>query len=166
MRLFLAIRFSPEIRQTLLDAVDRLRAQARSGSFTRPENLHLTLAFLGETNQTKEIRAAMEETCRGPFSLTVGGFGHFGNLYWVGIERNPALSALAEQLQEALRQRGFPIERRPFRPHITVARELRADRPPELSVPPTSMEVTRISLMKSERIGGTLTYTEIYGKDL
>ena len=59
MRLFIAIRFSPEIRQTLLDAVSGLRAQARSGNFTRPENLHLTLAFLGETNQTKEIRTAM-----------------------------------------------------------------------------------------------------------
>lgn len=166
MRLFIAIRFSREIRQVLLDTVDGLRAQAASGNFAGPENLHLTLAFIGETDRVAAIRDAMEETHAEPFPLTVEGFGHFGDLWWVGLSKNPALSALTGDLQEALRKRGFDIERRPFRPHITVARQVRAERPPELTVPSVSMEVTRLSLMKSQRIGGKLVYTEIYGKTL
>jgi 2'-5' RNA ligase len=89
MRLFIAIRFSDEVKNVLLDSICQLRRQAVSGNFTRPENLHLTLAFIGESTDLTSIRAAMDRTAVMPFDLTVGGAGHFGNLYWVGIEANP-----------------------------------------------------------------------------
>lgn len=166
MRLFVAIHFSEDVKRVLLNVIGQLREQAAGGNYTRPENLHLTLAFIGESEDVAAIKEAMDG-CEGPgFDLTVGGFGHFGSLYWVGIRKAPALAALAEELQNALRQRGFPIEERPFKPHITVGREIRTKGPLRVDVPETTMRADRISLMKSERINGKLTYTEVYGRAL
>ena len=59
MRLFVAIRPSPAVRDVLLDAEAALRRQGR-GTFTRPENLHLTLAFVGEAERAAPAQAALE----------------------------------------------------------------------------------------------------------
>jgi 2'-5' RNA ligase len=166
MRLFIAIHFSPGVREVLLSAIDSLRAQAVSGNFTRPENLHLTLAFIGESNDPDSAAEAIDAAAVPPFFLAVRGFGHFGDLWWVGIEKNPALTGLAESLQESLRRHGFEVDKRPFRPHITLARQVELRGAPQLCIPRTGMTVSRISLMKSERIRGKLTYTEIYGREL
>ncbi len=166
MRLFVAICFSPEIREVLLGAIDGLRGQAVSGNFTRPENLHLTLAFIGESNDPDLAAAAMDAAAVPPFSLAINGLGHFGDLWWTGVEKNPALTSLAENLQESLQRRGFAVYKRPFKPHITLARHVELRRAPQLRIPRTAMTVRRISLMKSEHIRGKLIYTEIYGRDL
>ena len=89
-----------------------------------------------------------------------------GDTYWVGIEKSPALSTLANNLSAVLRSAGFKMEDREYKPHITIGREVTANRKIEFAVPANSMPVNRISLMKSERIGGRLTYTEIYAKQL
>lgn len=166
MRLFVALHFSPDIRRVLLDAIGDIRAQARQANTTRPENLHLTLAFIGETEAVAAAREAVDACVRPAFVLTVGGSGRFGDLYWAGIRENPALSQLAGNVRDALRQRGFAIESRPFSPHVTLARQVRCDTPLRLALPETAMTVRRISLMKSERINGRLTYTEVHGRDL
>lgn len=166
MRLFVAINFSNDIKNTLLGAISELRAKSGSGNFTRPENLHLTLAFIGESTDVKAIRSSIDRCAAEPFGLAVSGSGHFGDLYWVGIENNPQLKALAENLQNDLRSSGFAIEDRAFKPHITIARQLSTAQLVSLNVPRTSMTVTRISLMKSERVNGKLTYTEVYGREL
>ena len=70
MRLFLAIQLSPAVREALLTAQDALRRQGR-GSFPPPENLHLTLAFLGEAEDPARARAALAEVSCRPFSLPV-----------------------------------------------------------------------------------------------
>lgn len=58
MRLFVAILFPEPVRKALMDTMAQMRAQGAHGNFTRPENLHLTLAFLGETG-AEGCRAAM-----------------------------------------------------------------------------------------------------------
>lgn len=167
MRLFTAVRFPPAVLEELRRAQEDLRRQGASGNFTRLENLHLTLVFLGETPEADAARDALEEAgSSGTFELAISGSGRFGDLWWAGVEPNPDLCALAGTLQAALRRRGFSIERRKFQPHITLARQLTAPRAPVLHLSRTAMEVTRISLMRSERAGGKLIYTELYGKDL
>ena len=107
MRLFLAIQLSPAVREALLTAQDALRRQGR-GSFPPPENLHLTLAFLGEAEDPARARAALSEVSCRPCSLAVGGPpGHFGDLWWAGVRADPALEELAVSLQADLRSRGF-----------------------------------------------------------
>lgn len=163
MRLFVAINFSPEIKDVLLRAIDDLRCQSQSGNFTRPENLHLTLAFIGESDNLSGAKAALEGITDGSFPLSVSGAGHFDDLWWAGIEPNPALNALAKSVRENLIGAGFGIDSKPFKPHITLARRLSGDAAPRLCVPKTTMTVDRVSLMRSDRINGRLTYTEVYG---
>jgi len=166
MRLFIAVNFSAEIKKHLLDAVKELKSKAACGNFSRQENLHLTLAFIGETNRTDDIKRCIDSVSASPFTLTFGGCGRFGNLWWAGIKKSGELSALAEKLQNALREDGFQIDKREFKPHVTLAREVKSDARITLSVPTTHMTVSRISLMRSERVNGRLVYTEIYGRSL
>jgi len=134
MRLFLAIQLSPAVREALLTAQDALRRQGR-GSFPPPENLHLTLAFLGEAEDPARARAALSEVSCRPFSLAVGGPpGHFGDLWWAGVRADPALEELAVSLQADLRSRGFCQEDRPWLPHITLVRRWRGE-VPQVTVP-------------------------------
>ncbi len=166
MRLFIAINFSDEIKSMLLDATETLKSQVLCGNFTRRENLHLTLAFIGETNRTTDVINCIDSVPASPFTLTFGGSGRFGDIWWAGIKRSGELAALAENLQNALCGSGFSIEKREFRPHVTLARELKSDGRITLYIPPAVMTVNRISLMKSERVHGRLLYTEIYGRNL
>ena len=166
MRLFIAVHFSKEVKYALLSASEELRAQVVSGNFTSPDNLHLTLAFIGESNDEKAIRSIIDRCAVPAFEMAISGTGNFGNLCWVGIENNPKLKSLAESIQSELRKSGFDIEDRAFKPHITLARQLETQEPVKLYVERTAMTVSRISLMKSERINGGLTYTEVYGRDL
>ncbi|PKM74004.1 MAG: RNA 2',3'-cyclic phosphodiesterase [Firmicutes bacterium HGW-Firmicutes-16] len=166
MRLFIAVHFSNEVKFALLSAIEELSAQAVSGNFTRPENLHLTLAFIGESEDVQTIRSVIDRCVVPVFEMAILGAGNFGKLHWVGIENNPKLKALAENIQNELRKSGFDIEDRAFKPHITIARKLETRSPVNLNVTRKAMSVSRISLMKSDRIDGRLTYTEVYGRDL
>ena len=162
MRLFIAIRFSPEILSALEDAQTQLRLLGKGGNFSRKENLHLTLAFIGESEDVRTLRRIMEQSVGAPFPLALGGSGHFDDLYWAGIAPNPALQALAKRLIRALREAGFEIEDRPFTPHITLVRQLRCMEKPRLHIPPAEMTVREISLMRSEHMQGKLVYTELF----
>lgn len=166
MRLFVAINFSKEAKSVLLSSIEELKTQSVSGNFIRAENLHLTLVFIGESDKLSVVRGAIDRCAVPAFEMAVSGSGRFGSIYWVGIENNPKLKALAENLQNDLRACGFNLEERAFKPHITLARQLEASKPVSISVERTTMTVSRISLMKSERINGRLTYTELYGRNL
>lgn len=166
MRLFIAILFSEELKQALLGAVDSLRAQSEYANFTHPENLHLTLAFIGETDRVNDVKKALEGIAVPHFPLARGEAGHFGKLYYAGIERSPQLLTLADDLSGRLTAAGFQIDKREFRPHVTLARELVPRGRVSLELPLRSMEVRKLSLMRSERLNGRLTYTEIFAKSL
>jgi len=160
MRLFVAIRFSPAVHDALTAAISALRRQG-SGTFTRPENLHLTLAFIGETENVDAARRALASVAgSGKFSFSVGGMGCFDDLWWAGVSDSQPLKELALGVQAALRQEGFAIEKRGWRPHITLVRRWRGPKP-RVPLSPVSMRAERVSLMKSERIDGKLVYTEI-----
>lgn len=165
MRLFVAICFTPEIITALDNCIKRLKASS-SGNFTRPENLHLTLAFVGETHNTKAVIKCMNDIACSRFDITLNDFGKFGDLWWVGLAKNPTLNRLAYDLQEKLRNCGFNIAKRPFRPHITIARQVKTNAEILLDIPNISMTVYKISLMKSERINGKLLYSELYARHL
>ncbi len=166
MRLFVAVNFSPSVKSVLMRTIDDIKRQADSGNYTRPENLHLTLAFIGETTNILAAKEAVGDISAPPFEITIGGSGSFGDIFWAGILKSDSLSKLALQVQSALRDRGFNIEKRAFKPHITLARKLRTANPLIIDIQNTTMPVSRVSLMKSERIGGRLIYTEIFGKTL
>jgi len=167
MRLFVAINFNNDTRAQLIRIRDELRSRSERGNFSLPENLHLTLAFLGECDilQTSAAKAAMDSIRFDPFPITVERIGNFrGELWWVGLKLTPQLSRLQQELSDTLNSKGFILESRRFRPHITIGREI------VLYARPWNIElfgetVDTIDLMKSEHINGRLTYTKIHSKE-
>ncbi len=169
MRLFIAIHFTEEINNILKDAIFQLKSQTKSASTTRPENLHLTLAFIGETDRADAAIHAMDRAAGDSLEMTISKSGHFNDLWWVGTEKNDALTNLAERLKKELRSEGFDIERKKFKPHITIARRVKPVASHDaihLNIPRASMKVSGISLMRSDRVDGRLVYTELYWKSL
>ncbi len=165
MRLFCAIPFPPDVRAALAAYQRQLREAGAAGNFTRPENLHLTLAFLGETGAVRPAAKALAAAADRAFPLTLAGSGRFGDVFWVGVTPCPALEALAGALQQRLRDAGFALEDRPFRPHITLLR--RAALPPQLPpLPPVTFSADRIVLFESAREGGRLVYRPVQEKRL
>jgi len=165
MRLFVALDLSPEVKNRLLAAAGVLRAQGR-GNFTRPENLHLTLAFIGETERVEDAVAALREVQAPPLTLTVAKLGRFGDLWWAGAVPSPALTALQRQVSDRLRERGFVLERRAFKPHLTLCRAFRPAGAMDMAAVEralgrSSCRVDRVRLMQSHRPEGRLTYTEV-----
>jgi 2'-5' RNA ligase len=177
-RLFIAINCNDEVKNLLLSVQDKIKAQAVKGNFSRPENLHLTLVFLGETpeDQIQAICSAIKETMRppvAPFTLSFSQTGCFRHsnkeLWWIGAENAPSLDTLKnlkKRITGGLSVMGVSYDSRPFNPHITIGREIKHNAPIVLPVKEINFPVNRISLMKSEHSGGALVYTEIFGQDL
>jgi len=131
--------------------------------------MHLTLAFLGECDakQTTIIKAAMDTICFDPLSINIESVGRFrrdgGDIWWAGVNANKPLLDLQRNLTEKLIHAGFMLDKRKYSPHITLGREVVTDTMPWL-IEPFGEPAGKIDLMKSERIGGKLTYTAIYNK--
>ena len=159
MRLFVAIRLSPEMRDALADLQAQMRAQRVAGNYTPDENLHLTLAFIGDYPDPEDVPLP-DFTL---FEISLSGYGCFGDLWWAGIEQSPPLEACVRRLRRALSDAGIPFDKKRFSPHITLAR--RAQGHPALTVPEVSMRVDRLSLMRSERGKNGMIYTEIRGRE-
>lgn len=175
MRLFIAINFNQQIKDYLYDITQRLKDSSTYGNFTLRENFHLTLVFIGETAQVNNVKQAMDKVSAQPFEIMFKGLGKFrrdgGDIYWIGVEKNPGLSEIYSQLCEELVHSGFTIEKRDYKPHLTLGRQVRPGSGFDKNsfsrtISPMSMEVNKISLMESQRIKGKLTYTEIYTKEL
>jgi len=117
------------VLNNLLALLDRLRPSARV-RWSRPENLHLTLKFIGEYPDGEQ--PALEEALGsvawpGGFEVWVRGLGFFPHpkaprVFWAGVEAGPELAGLAAAIDQVLRPLGVPAERRPYSPHLTLAR--------------------------------------------
>ena len=170
IRLFVSINFNDEIKAELAGAIAQLRQISSSGNFSLIDNLHLTLAFIGETERISDVKRIIDSVSFPRFDITLGAPGVFrrdgGDIRWVGIEKNPSLSALANEISQKLISEGFDIDTRDFKPHITIARQVVCPRQSAIKVDPIRMTADRISLMRSDRIGSVLKYTEIYSKKL
>ncbi len=164
MRLFIAICFTEEFREGILDIMEDLKEQGVRGNFTRKENLHLTLTFIGETDQQKKIIQVLRHLDLPACSLQLRGSGSFGDLYWVGLRREKVLDWYVRDLQTGLEEAGIRFDRKPFRPHITLVRRAQCPEKPVIRVPNLTMKTGKVSLMSSERVGGKLLYREIWAE--
>ena len=174
MRLFIAIGFTPQVRSLFLLHQDRLRSCAPRGSFTAEENLHVTLAFLGEQDigAVRELSSVVDGLDDSVFDIQFDHIGRFGgDIWWVGARKNIRLARLQRTLDRQLREARYQVDERPFTAHVTLARRCIV-RDEQLSrslcgpIPPIIACATRVSLMESTRIGGRLTYIELHGHDL
>ena len=175
MRLFIALNFNEKMKSDLYSVINRLEKFSEQGNFTRWENLHLTVHFIGETSNVKAIQSAMDTINMSPSDLVFKNLGRFkrngGDIYWIGAERSEALEILHRDLFDALTERGFSLEKGKFKPHLTLGRRVILKKnfnksEFEKDIPEMTAHIDRVSLMRSQRIQGKLVYTEIYGKNL
>src|SRR5437762_3129412 len=130
MRLFVALELPAAVRENLGALLKALRAVSPQTRWVRPENLHLTLKFIGEVPETEfaVIRNALAAARSDqPVALEFRGLGFFPNekrprVFWAGIEASPNLKTLAAEIDRAMEKLGIPCEQRPFSPHLTLAR--------------------------------------------
>lgn len=138
MRLFVAVDPAEPERRRLADELAAARREGPRAGWSPGHQLHLTLAFLGEVEEGRVGAAldALRAAARagGPFATRFAAVGGFPDLprprvLWIGFDPAAPLVALAGAVGEALRERGFPLERREAVPHLTLAR-LRHPWPP------------------------------------
>ena len=161
MRLFIAIGLSDEMKASVTAYLHELKQAGVKGRYVPKENLHLTLAFIGETSEKEKIIEAMKSVSVRPFQLSLSGAGNFGDLYWVGLRGTQALAALVKEVRGALDRAGIPHDGKDFLPHITVVRQASGDLR-KAAPPKGKMTVKKISLMKSEQKDGKRVYTEVF----
>jgi 2'-5' RNA ligase len=129
MRLFTGIPLPEQIKRNLEELLRRIRPAARI-KWSTAANLHITTKFVGEWPDSRldEIRGALGALPRsGEIPIAIRGLGWFPNpraprVFWAGVEAPPALAGLARATEDALAVLGVPVERRPFSPHLTLAR--------------------------------------------
>lgn len=110
-------------------ALGRLRVEIPAARWVPPEQIHLTLSFLGEVQDAvvERLTGQLSRIQLPSFPLCLGGTGCFPNrqrprVLWIGLDPQPRLNALAAKVREAVLACGIPQEQRPFSPHITLAR--------------------------------------------
>ncbi len=144
IRAFIAVELPSHIQKELeIILINLQKSGVRSVRWVKPNAIHLTLKFLGESSPQElsrisdEIRAIAATTA--PLELQIQGIGVFPNLkrprvVWVGVKSPPALFRLQKALEDAAEQIGYPKEDREFSPHLTLGRVKREASPAELTL--------------------------------
>jgi 2'-5' RNA ligase len=162
LRTFFAVELSPEVRSRAAELIGQLASSPTKVSWVRPENLHLTVKFLGETPEELVglIGSAVTEAVATlpAFGVRCGGLGAFPNLgrprtIWIGLREGQAeMARLHDAIDRCTHKLRFPREGRKFQSHLTVGR-VRGGR-----------DLGRLSAMlreRSEREVGSMRVTEV-----
>lgn len=160
MRLFISIDPSDEQKDALLNVQDQIYSQGIHGNYTAEDNLHLTLAFIGDYPDADNVLYVLETISFSPFTVTLNGFGNFQNLWWVGVKESSGLDRLAGKIRHVLADNDIPFDRKKFSAHITVLRKADKDIA-GITVPEIASTVDYFSLMRSDRGKYNMIYTEI-----
>ena len=161
MRLFFALWPPPKTAHAINRWAHRVMHET-GGSLTPAENIHLTLAFLGDADPAPAHNAAQRVTASShELPIDQGQYWTHNKIIWVGPTHPPtALTDLVTQLHSALRDAGFKIESRPFAAHITVLRKAHSPRALPL-MPQVEWPVTEFLLVRSRTSSKGSTYEPV-----
>ena len=179
IRTFIAVRLPPAVLQALGEVSEQVAREwpEKSVRWVRPENMHLTLRFLGDTEGEKvpALGAGLDEVAGevAPFELQLDGMGCFPNarrprVVWVGLQDSEErLVQLQKVVERLVRQLGWKREEgRRFRPHLTLGRVRERQRPPAgewIQVPPSlSFRVGEVELIESRLKPSGAEYTTLH----
>jgi len=125
IRLFVAVPLPLQVRQSLA----RISTGVPGARWTQPDNLHLTLRFIGEVREPKahDIAEALSLVEGRPFQVRVRGVGQFGDrkrarVLWAGVEPQAEVQLLHTRIENKLKRIGLAPEGRKFQAHVTLAR--------------------------------------------
>ncbi len=143
IRAFIALDISQSVRQEAEQLIDNLRHIGADVKWSDPQQMHMTLKFLGDTpgNQIPEVSSVLEQLSHryAPLTLIATSVGAFPNLrgprvVWLGVGGDvDALYRLQQELEEQLLVIGIPREERAFHPHVTLGRVRSSERLQELA---------------------------------
>ena len=163
-RMFCAFELPGALRTRINDHAKRVREAVpdAAASWSRPENIHLTMKFFGNVNQAK-VPVISDAAARvvkefSPLQLQVGKTGVFPRpsrpqVLWIGIDDpSGALLKLQQQLEAEFAREGFPKEDRAFRPHLTIARIRKPHNAARLAQTHLEMNFSAVELTLSELI--------------
>jgi RNA 2',3'-cyclic 3'-phosphodiesterase len=184
LRAFIAVEIPAGIQNAIAHSTASLK-NALPKSLVRwvaPQNVHLTLKFLGDVSPATLEHLAealkVEAASHGMFSMSVHGLGAFPNprrarVIWIGLEAPHALEALRRGVEAAAAQLGYATEERPFSPHLTIGRVGQNASASDLQRIRTAFEATRVGMLgmlrveavhifKSDLQPGGSVYTHLY----
>ena len=176
MRLFIALPLPERTKDNLQRTAEQLRHFATEGNFVPKQNYHVTLHFLGEVadDDIIYVQAAMDELKDFPaMTLALSRLAVLrpSNVVCVKFRPDKQLDVLHEKLGSELEKRGFTVEHRAFRPHVSVIRKGVFTLPfsetsKNATVYNMPFECDTISLFKSDLCSEGTVYTELYSVDL
>lgn len=173
LRAFIAVEIPPEIYQAIETKMAFLRS-ALNTSLVRwvpSTNIHLTLKFLGDTSPTNvELLAQMLSVETGQhqvFEIEFGGLGAFPNpkrprVIWIRIQAPAGLKALQHGIEAASAKLGYPVEKRPFSPHLTIGRVKQNIHASGMQKIRTTLEETQVGSLGTAQI----TAVHLFKSDL
>ena len=115
----------------VLELEKEIKETGANVKLVEPENTHITLKFLGDTNESQisEIGKTMKDVVKGidPFNIQLKGAGVYPNqnyikIIWIGIKQGQPLEVIVKKIDEQFSKIGFKKEKRDFSPHLTIAR--------------------------------------------
>lgn len=175
IRLFIALKIPDDVKKYLFDICHEITESSEFLKWEKPEKIHLTLKFIGEVEEElvssieKEIRF-VEEYNAFNFNVTTFGFLYRNDLpriLWIGLQTDERIRILVKQLNERLSIFSIPVERRKFKPHLTMLR-LKKDpgtefvsRFKEYTFDNLNFSSSEITLIKSELLSTGARYTDI-----
>jgi|SRR5690554_7631821 len=162
MRMFIGIKLSEEAVSRIEKLQNIINVE---GSMTNPNNLHLTLVFLGEVNdeERKVVEKILDEIDFPSFKIDADRVEMLRDMVVLSIEENITLNDLQETLMKKLISHGFKIKKRKYRPHITLVRK--SDKMINFNFKLNEI-ANEIILFSSEQIDGKLVYKNKYAAKL
>jgi 2'-5' RNA ligase len=163
-RVFCAIELPAEVRARLEDHVRRLRKEVSdaAASWSRVENIHLTLKFFGnvEVKRIEKISAAAQRAVKEftSFQILVGETGVFPRpsrpqVLWIGVsDPSGQLNALQEKFENECAAEGFAKEDRAYRPHLTIARLRKPESARSLSEAHLKLQFAAVQVVVKELV--------------
>jgi 2'-5' RNA ligase len=184
LRTFIAVEIPPDIQGLIAEQSAALKNRLPKAviRWVTPNNVHLTIKFLGDLTPTalEQVAESLKEEAAShePFSMSVRGLGAFPSprrprVIWIGLEAPAALEALVHGVEAALARLGFPAEQRPFSPHLTIGRVAQNVSLMDVQNLQSALESTRVGLLgkvrveavhifKSDLRPGGAVYTHLY----
>jgi 2'-5' RNA ligase len=167
LRCFIAVGIPGSVMKAIAGVVDTLRKSGADVKWVPQENIHITLKFLGSTDEAiiGEIKESLRRIVAAyrPFAIRIAGTGYFPagrrpRVVWIGIDDAGALPDLQRDVEKEMVKFGYEEEKRPFSPHLTIGRVRSDKRMTEMlkrldasrETVFGEVEIREITLMKSE----------------
>ena len=169
MRLFIAACLDDDVRDTLIKVQNGLKKQKLKARYTKPENLHMTVAFIGDYGNPEAVLDALETVQFTSIETTFEGLQVHRDMIFARLVETPQMVTTVKRVRRALAEAGVPFDRKLFLAHITLARGVELPDRTDPTSPfitaniPKDMRVriSKIALFKSEFTKNGMLYTEL-----